>query len=171
VQNPVGKLLGPWDDRGSVEPGDDYVRDDFLVDDGEGEDEDEDSQEEGSGSESDDSNDDRGFDDDFQDEEVYDDSEAGDLNGSGLQIGWPSRTSADASQTSESDSDDDTPLGELPNKIRAKRVSGKRKAGVAPSPGLGSDDDIATQPPRKRHKGADHLRGIYAFSKVPRWQV
>lgn len=49
VQNPVGDLLGSWDDRVSVEPGDEYVRDGFVVDDGEGEDEN--SQEEGNGPE------------------------------------------------------------------------------------------------------------------------
>lgn len=164
VENPTGELLGSWDDRGSVDPDDDYVRDDFLVDDGEGEDED--SQEEGSGSESDNNNDDHGFDDDFQDEEVYDHHEvntAGDLNGSSPLVERPSRASADVSQTSQSDSDDDTPLDKLFNKRRAKRVSGKRKAevGLSPSPqsshqyeGNGSDDELAAQPPRKRHRGA-----------------
>lgn len=153
-----------------MEPGEEYVRDDFLVDDGEGEDEDEDPQEEGSGPELDNNNDDRGFDDDFQDEEVYDHHEvntAGDLNGSSPLVERPSRASADVSQTSESDSDDDTPLDKLSNKIRAKRVFGKRKAevGLSPSPqsghqykGEGSDDDIAAQPPRKRRKGADLVR-------------
>lgn len=164
MENPVGELLGSWDDRGSVDPNEEYVRDDFLVDDGEGEDED--SQEEGSGSESDNDNDDRGFDDDFQDEEVYDHHEvntAGDMSGPSPLEEWPSRASADSSQTSELDSDDDTPLEKLSNKIRAKRVAGKRKAEVrlSPSPqsghqceGEGSDDELAAQPPRKRHKGA-----------------
>ncbi|KAG1777709.1 hypothetical protein EV702DRAFT_1196920 [Suillus placidus] len=174
VQNPVGDLLGSWDDRGSVDPGDDYVRDGFVVDDGEGEDEDEDSQEEGSGSESDNSDDDRGFDDDFQGEEVYDDSEvntANDLDGSSPQTERPSRASVGVSEASESesdsDSDDDTPLDELPNKIRANRVFGKRKAEVVSSPSpqrshqcefQGSDDDIAAQPPRKRRKGPRLVR-------------
>jgi hypothetical protein len=167
VENPVGELLGSWDDRESVDSDDDYVPDDFLVDDGEGEDED--PQEEGSGSKSDNNNNDRGYDDDFQDEEVYDHHEvdtAGDLSGSSPLEERPSRASADDSQTSESDSDDDTPLDKLPNKIRAKRVAGKRKAEVrlSPSPqsghqceGEGSDDEVAAQPPRKRHKGADHF--------------
>ncbi|KAG1816082.1 uncharacterized protein BJ212DRAFT_1299916 [Suillus subaureus] len=145
VQNPAGELLGSWDDRGSVEPGGSYMRDGFVVNDGEGEDEYEDSQEEGSGSESDNSNDDCGFDDDFQGEEVYDDSEvntADNLDGSSPQIERSSRTCVGVSQTSDSDSDsdDDTFLDELPKKIRAKRVSGKRKA----------------EPSRKRRKCADH---------------
>ncbi|KAG2129819.1 uncharacterized protein EDB93DRAFT_1181547 [Suillus bovinus] len=166
VENPVGELLGSWDDHGSVEPGDKYVRDDFVVDDSEGEDEGEDSQE-GSGSKSDNSSGDHGFDDDFQGEEVYNDSEvntAGDIvDGSGPER--PSLTSAGVSQASEpnSDSDDDTPLDELFNKIRAKRVSGKRKAEVVSSPspqrshqyeGEDSDDDIVAQPPRQRRKDA-----------------
>ncbi|KAG2111242.1 uncharacterized protein F5147DRAFT_686882 [Suillus discolor] len=164
VENPVGELLGHWDDRGSVEPGDEYVRDGFVVDDGEGEDED--SQEYG-GSQSDDSNDDYGFDDDFQGEEMYDDSEVnttGDPDGSSPE--QPSCASAAVSQVSESESDsnsdDDTPLDELPNKIRATRVSGKRRARVVSSPsprrshlseGKGSNDDIAAQPSPKRRKG------------------
>lgn len=169
VENPVGELLGSWDDRGSVDPDDDYVRDDFLVDDGEREDEDEDSKEDSGGSELDNNNDDRGFDDDFQHEEVYDHHEvntAGDLSGSSPLVERPSRASEDVSQASESDSDDDTSLDKLFNKRRAKRVSWKRKAevGLSPSPqsghqceGEGSDDELAAQPPRKRHKGADHL--------------
>ncbi|KAG1890261.1 hypothetical protein F4604DRAFT_1914808 [Suillus subluteus] len=183
VQNPAGELLGPWDDRGSVEPGEDYMRDGFVVNDGEGEDEDEDSQEEGRGSESDNNDDDPGFDDDFQGEEVYDDSEvntAGDLDGPSPQTERPSRTCAGVSQASESgsdsDSDDDTPLDELPKKIRAKRASGKRKAEVVSSPspkrshryeGEGSDDDIAAQPSRKRRKGADYsMNGLRIFSST-----
>lgn len=176
MENPVGDLLGSWDDRGSVQPGDDYVRDGFVVNDGEGEDEDEDSQEEAAGSESDNSNDDRGFDDDFQGEEVYDHSEvnaANDLDGSSPQTERPSCASVGVSQASESESesdsddDDDTPLDELPNKIRAKRVFGTRKAEVASSPSPkrshqceceGSDDDIAAQPPRKRRKGPRLVR-------------
>lgn len=166
VQNPVGELLGSWDDRGSVEPGEDYMRDGFVVNDGEREDEG--SQEEGSGSESDNCDDD-GFDDCFQGEEVYDDFDvntASDLDGSNPEIARPSRTCAGVSQASElkpdSDSDDDTPLDELPKKMRAKRVSGKRKAEVMSSPspqrchqceGEGSDDDIAAQPSPKRRKG------------------
>ncbi|KAG1900642.1 uncharacterized protein F5891DRAFT_302267 [Suillus fuscotomentosus] len=155
VENPVGELLGHWDDHGSVEPGDEYERDDFVVDDGEGEDED---SQEDSGSQSDDSNDDHGF-DDFQGEEIYDDSEVnttGDPDGSSPE--QPSCASAAVSQASESesdsDSDDNTPLDELPHKIRAKRVSGKKKAEVVSSP---SNDDIAAQPPQKRRKGTDHF--------------
>lgn len=167
VENPVGELLGRWDDRGSVEPGDEYERDDFVVDDDEGEDE---YSQEDSGFQSDDSNDDHGF-DDFQGEEMYDDSEVnttGDPDGSSPE--QPSCASAAVSQASESesepDSDDDTPLDELPHKIRAKRVSGKKKAEVVSSPnpqrshrceGEGSNDDIVAQPPQKRRKGTDHF--------------
>ncbi|KAG1788836.1 uncharacterized protein HD556DRAFT_1447488 [Suillus plorans] len=173
VENPVGELLGHWDDRGSVEPGDEYERDDFVVDDGEGEDE---YSQEDSGSQSDDSNDDHGF-DDFQGEEIYDDSEVnttGDPDGSSPE--QPSCASAAVSQASESDSDsdDDTPLDELPNKIRAKRVSGKKKAEVVSSPspqrshrceGEGSNDDIAAQPPQKRRKGPRLVRDRPAWNE------
>ncbi|KAG1869858.1 hypothetical protein C8R48DRAFT_771237 [Suillus tomentosus] len=170
VENPVGELLGHRDDRGSVEPDDEYERDDFVVDDGEGEDED---SQEDSGSQSDDSNDDHGF-DDFQGEEMYDDSEVnttGDPDGSSPE--QPSCASAAVSQASESESESDldddtpTPLDELPNKTRAKRVSGKKKAEVVSSPnpqrshrceGEGSNDDIAAQPPQKRRKGPRLVR-------------
>ncbi|KAG2362297.1 hypothetical protein BDR07DRAFT_1460974 [Suillus spraguei] len=144
VQNPVGELLGPWVDRGSVEPSDEYVRDGFVVDDGEGEDED--FQEEGNGSESDSGNGDRGFNDDFQGEDVYDDSEV-------------DTADLDGSSESDSDSDDDTPLDELFTKINARCVAGKRKAEVVSSPSLkrshqcegeNSDDDAVAQPPRSR---------------------
>lgn len=162
VQNPVGEPLGPWVDRGSVEPSDEYMRDGFVVDDGEGKDED---FEEDSGSESNSSNGDRGFNDDFQGEDLYDDSEVdiADLDGS-------------SESESGSDSDDDTPLDELFTRIQARRVAGKRKVEVVspPSPkrshqceGEDSDDDIVAQPPRKRCKGVDHfMSGLRIFSSA-----
>ncbi|KAG1766982.1 hypothetical protein EDD22DRAFT_1008937 [Suillus occidentalis] len=179
VKNPVGELLGSWDDRGSVSSDDDYVRDDFLVDDGEGEDEDEDSQEESSGSESDNNNDDRGFDDDFQHEEVYEHHEvntAGDLNVSSPPVERPSRASADVSQTSESDSDDDTPLEKLCNKLRAKRVSGKerQRSGSHPAPKLAINVraravmmNSLLSPRENVTKVLIILWAVHAFAQVP----
>ncbi|KAG2150360.1 hypothetical protein DEU56DRAFT_922536 [Suillus clintonianus] len=151
VQNPVGELVDQRDDvRGSAGPDDKYELDDFVVPD----------------------DDDEGasdFESDYGADPTSDDNDD-DLQGSGSHTErlLPSRSSTDDSQTleseSKSDSDNDTPLGQLRDKIMAKRVAGKRKAEVISSPspqreqqssGEGSDDDIVTQPPRKRLKGAD----------------
>jgi hypothetical protein len=111
VQNPTGELLGKWDDgRGSVEPGDDYERDGFIVDD------EETWEEEGSDSEFGDSTDDPTADDDGQGEGEHSDSEFkedANTDKSVSRAEWllPSRAGADASRSSESgtDSDDDMP--------------------------------------------------------------
>ncbi|KAJ8591675.1 hypothetical protein M405DRAFT_96662 [Rhizopogon salebrosus TDB-379] len=159
VQNPTGELLGKWDDgRGSVEPGDDYERDGFIVDD-------EDTwEEEGSDSEFGDSTDDPTADDDGQDEEEHSDSEFkedADTDKSVSRAEWllPSRAGADASRSSESgtDSDDDMPLDDLQGKTmclfkgsKAKVVSSSNRRRSLGS--LSEDSDTTAKPPLKRLK-------------------
>ncbi|KAG1731553.1 hypothetical protein EDB19DRAFT_1737355 [Suillus lakei] len=164
VENPTGQLLGEWDDgRGSVEPDDDYERDDFVVDDDD--DAEEIYQEDGSDFELANNTSDPAVDDDSakQDEEEHANSESADnsdADGSVTQAGRlsPSHTGASISQTSDSDSNDDIPLDELRNKTGTKRLSDGRKAKLMSSNSRrrichlssGEESDTTDQPPPKR---------------------
>ncbi|KAG1775525.1 hypothetical protein EV702DRAFT_1117162 [Suillus placidus] len=169
VENPTGQRLGKWDDgRGSVEPEDDYERDDFVVDDDD--DEKEIYQETGSDFRLDNTND-LAVDDDSDDEEDHANSEStenSNTDGSVAQAEGlsPSHASADISQTSGSDSDDDLPLDELRNKTVIKHLSdgkvtssnNRRRICHSSS---GEETDTADQPPPKRLRRRSEHEGLY----------
>ncbi|KAG2337709.1 hypothetical protein BDR05DRAFT_1046447 [Suillus weaverae] len=170
VENPTGQLLGKWDDgRGSVEPDDDYERDDFVVDDDD--DEKEIYQEIGSDFQLNNTNE-LAVDDDSDDEDHAnsESTENSDTDRPAAQAEGlsPSHASADISQTSGFDSDDDIPLDELRKKTVIKHLSdgkvtssnNRRRICQSSS---GEETDTADQPPPKRlrrkseHEGADSL--------------
>ncbi|KAG1823735.1 uncharacterized protein BJ212DRAFT_1574335 [Suillus subaureus] len=161
VENPTGQLLGKQNDgRGSVEPDDDYERDVFVVDDDETI-----YQENGSDFEPANNTNDPVVDDDSDghDDAEHADSEStenGDADRSVVQAEGlpPSHASANISQTSGPDPDDDIPLDELHNKTIIKRLFDGRKTKVTSSnnrrrtyhSSSGEETDTAEQPPPKR---------------------
>lgn len=178
MENPAGQLLGKWDNgRGSVEPDDDYERDGFVVDD-----EQEVYFEDGSDFEPADDTGDPAVDDDSDghEEEEDADSESAENSDADRSVAQaeglsPSCASANISQTSGPDLDDDIPLNELRNKTTKKRLSeGKTTSSNSRQriyhPSSGEETDTADQRPLKRlrrrrseHEGTSSLSECFKY--------
>ncbi|KAG2038450.1 hypothetical protein BDR03DRAFT_306401 [Suillus americanus] len=158
VENPTGQLLGKLDDgRGSVEPDDDYERDGFVVDDDE-----KIFQEDSSDFAPVNNTNDPAVDTDSggHDKEEHANCEPTDNSDADRSVAQAegSHASANISQTSGSDPDDDIPLDELRNKTVIKRLSDGGKTKVTCSnnrrrichSSSGEETETADQPPLKR---------------------